>query len=128
MPARVPADALKTLADAYFSAAVMNTGLYNQLGTLFLALRDRSISAIALKGAHLAELVYTNIALRPMSDADILIHLEDLDAVICCLEELGYKRSPGTLDPAYYRRTHFHISMTSTGAPQIILEVHWGLT
>jgi len=49
----------------YYRSAARNMRLYRELGKVLSALNSQGISVILLKGAHLAESVYKNLALRP---------------------------------------------------------------
>src|SRR5262245_25810774 len=69
---------LKTL---YCGNAMRNALLYKELECILSALRDAGAPVVVLKGAALAENVYRNRALRPMSDVDLLIQRNDLEAV-----------------------------------------------
>ncbi len=56
-------------------------------------LNAEEIPVILLKGAHLADLVYGNIALRPMGDIDILVRKGDLSRTGSLLIKQGYESS-----------------------------------
>jgi len=84
-------------------------------------LNSQGISVILLKGAHLAESVYKNLALRPMVDIDLLARKEDLLKVHEILLQQGYTCSEGrsfsALHLAPYKKknairieVHFHIT------------------
>jgi hypothetical protein len=89
----VPAEIKKQLQEIYYLAAVRNTSLYQHLSNLITLFNREEIPVILLKGAHLAEFVYGNLALRPMSDVDLLVRKEDLSRVIRSLMEQGYRAS-----------------------------------
>lgn len=55
------------------------------------ALRGRDIPVIALKGLHLAELVYRDISLRPMSDMDLLVPRSERRRALATLQMQGYE-------------------------------------
>jgi len=73
----VPSNVLKRLRESYLQSSARNLRLYHQLGKLLLILQREDIPVILLKGAHLAEIVYGNIAVRPMADIDLLVRQED---------------------------------------------------
>jgi hypothetical protein len=74
----VPATTLEKLHGLYLSSVASNLHLYHELSKRLQVLRDASIPVVVLKGAHLAEIVYGHIGLRPMSDVDLLLKKEDL--------------------------------------------------
>jgi putative nucleotidyltransferase-like protein len=88
--AHIPAGVLQRLQKINFHSAARNTRLYHELGKVLAAFRDDGIPVIVLKGAHLAEIVYGNIALRPMGDVDILVKRTDLLRAGEKLIEMGY--------------------------------------
>ncbi len=86
----VPAEVMERLRLLYLQSAGRATRLYHELGKVLGRLRQANIPVIALKGAHLAELVYRNTALRPMNDVDVLVHKDDLIRVEAALLGMGY--------------------------------------
>ena len=112
---------VQRLRQSYLQSASRNMRLYHKLGKVLEILRHGNIPVIVLKGAHLAELVYGNIALRPMGDVDLLVHKADLLRVEATL--LGINATP--LD--YYRligkdNHHFGYVLQDCG---LHVEVHW---
>jgi len=86
----IPANVMERLRQVYLQSAGRNTRLYHELGKVFGRLQQHGITVIALKGSHLATVVYQNIALRPMSDIDLLVKQADLLKVQDILVEQGY--------------------------------------
>ena len=86
----IPAKVMARLRHTYLQSAGRGMHLFHKLGKVLGLLRHASIPVIVLKGAHLAELVYGNIALRPMGDVDVLVHKDDLIRVDAALLEMGY--------------------------------------
>lgn len=70
--------------------ALDNLRKYGQFRRIARALRERGIPVVALKGLHLAELVYRDISLRPMSDLDILVPRPQVEQVVAILRGLDY--------------------------------------
>ncbi len=87
----IPAEVMRRLKRIYLANAMKNVKLYNELSKLLTMLQDDGISVIVLKGAAIAEAVYQNIALRPMSDIDLLVKGKDIWRVDGALLQLGYK-------------------------------------
>jgi hypothetical protein len=86
----IPANVVGRLRQGYLENAARNMLLYHRLGDVLGLLRRDNISVIVLKGAHLAELVYGNRALRFMGDVDLLVHRDDLMRVEAILLGMGY--------------------------------------
>jgi Uncharacterised nucleotidyltransferase len=74
----LPAEMSEALRRASRQAAVRNLDMYRELGMILSRLHERGIPVIVLKGAHLAAVVYDNIALRSMIDLDLLVKSDDL--------------------------------------------------
>ncbi len=92
-PVQIPSEVQMALRNSYHRTAARNMRVYQQLLRLLEAFNTESIPVILLKGAHLAELVYGNIALRPMGDIDILVKHEDLSKSGALLKKQGYEMS-----------------------------------
>ena len=119
--APIPEEVMLSLRNSYLQSAARNMKLYHELGKVLGKLRQDDIPVIALKGAHLAEIVYGNIALRPMGDVDLLVRKEDLGRVEEILLGMGYL-------PAECNRQistdncHFVYKLAGKG---LSVEVHW---
>ena len=78
------------LHESYLSNMARNLRLYHDLKQISFWLRDAGIPLIALKGAHLARDVYSNIALREMLDLDILVPRAQLVKASEVMASRGY--------------------------------------
>ncbi len=87
----LPPSAAGSLRERYYATATHNLLLGRQLASCLRALAAASVPAIVLKGAALLETVYENIALRPISDVDLLVRRADLTVARQVLERLGYQ-------------------------------------
>lgn len=85
----IPPNVMGKLRQAYLDNSARNLRLYNNICKVLKILRRDSIPVIVLKGAHLAELVYENRALRFMGDLDLLVKKDDLMRVDALLLEMG---------------------------------------
>jgi hypothetical protein len=116
---------MQRLREIYLYSAKENIRLYHELAKVLKTLQNDGIPVIALKGAHLAEIVYGNIALRPMSDVDILVGRTDLSRVMEKLLEIGYSPTSRFWIEAVCA-THHHLPpFTKPGAASI--EIHWSI-
>ncbi len=123
-----PDDLRETLRRRYVRQGVRNARLLGRLGRVLAALRAAGIDVIVLKGAHLAELVYEEVALRPMVDVDILVRNQDLGRATDVLGSLGYEATEqargaehqGAIDE------NMHVApMRRRGGPTV--EVHYAI-
>jgi len=89
----IPDNVVPGLRDICLHSIARNVRLYHGLSKVLKGLKNDGIPVIVLKGAHLAEAVYNNIALRPMTDIDLLIKKADLSRAGEKLLGLGYVQS-----------------------------------
>jgi hypothetical protein len=87
---RIPTDILLELRKRYLYNAGKNMRLYHELSKVLTVLQKEDVPVIILKGAHLAEIVYGNIALRSMSDVDLLVKRQDFARSQQSLIRAGY--------------------------------------
>jgi len=120
----IPVDVRNRLRDAYRNLATMNTSLFFDVLKVLKSLADNQLPVIALKGLSLAKNIYGDIALRPMSDIDLLVKEEDLVRAGRILLTLGYKQ----YFPAWESllKTHHHLPpFTNKNGAKI--ELHWNI-
>jgi len=77
----IPLWVMEKLEDVYYRIAYRNMRIYTLLIKILNGLNARGIEVILLKGVELAEMIYGNIALRPMYDIDLLVKKEDVSEV-----------------------------------------------
>ena len=119
----VPVAVMHQLREAYLGNAVRNTRLYYQLARLLTALQKDNIAVIVLKGAHLAETVYGNVALRPMGDLDLMVRKSDLSRTAEKLVGMGYSFNAPADMKAYCEENHHLPAFLAPGGPAV--EIHW---
>lgn len=86
----VPANALQALRNAYQKAAFRSLRIQGQIRRLVEQARDRRVPLILLKGSALSLLIYGDMALRPMSDVDVLCRPKDVPVLEDVLHAQGY--------------------------------------
>jgi hypothetical protein len=120
----IPAGIMQRLQEIYlFDSARRNVRLYHQLSKVLKMLQNDGIPVIALKGVHLAEVVYGDLALRPMDDMDLLVRTTDLSRIEAKLLEMGYV-PPENKSWYVENHRHFHYVLPNGGVP---VEVHWNI-
>ena len=97
--------------------------MYGELRNVLNAFRDKKIEVIVLKGAALAETVYPNRALRPMSDIDLLVRKEKLTEVEAKLLDMGYVLQDRAKGKEFYQEHHYHWVFSKK--PDVNIEIHW---
>jgi hypothetical protein len=123
----IPAPLTGQLEEARRATALDNLRKYGEFRRVARALGEAGIPLIALKGLHLAELVYRDISLRPMSDLDILVPRERVADCIAVLRKLdyGYDEDLGLAAEAMLD-TKCNLGLAYAEL-DIWLEVHWAL-
>lgn len=91
----VPAQALAELARAYQNGSLKNLRMHGLVLRLFAEFQARGFEVMLLKGGFLGPWLYRDLALRPMSDLDLLIHPQDRQGLWTLLHELGFQDQPG---------------------------------
>jgi hypothetical protein len=128
---RIPPSVRDFLQGAYYASLLRNEQLQDELRCVVEALRERKIETVVLKGGALAGTVYTNLALRPMIDLDILIRREDIGPVRPALERMGYR--PSAAIPARLQGFSWlyggglEFMPDSEEGHSTVLDLHWHL-
>ena len=123
----VPDQVRSRLDEIRRATALDNLRNYGQFRRIARALAEQGIPVIALKGLHLAELVYRDISLRPMSDLDILVARPQLKQAVATLHRLDFgfdEAFSGAADAMLDRKCDVELAHRNTG---VMLEVHWSL-
>jgi hypothetical protein len=119
----LPGEVISSLKEAYLNNTARNMRLYHELAKVLRTLLETNLPVIVLKGAALAETVYSNIGLRPMGDVDLLVRKEDLKNVDRVLRSMGCE-AQGQTRVVLKGFHHFHYTTPRTG---LSLEIHWDL-
>lgn len=113
--------------------AARNLYLHNLQQRLLATLAAAGVLAAPLKGTTLAELAYSDLALRTQVDIDLYVPPQQLPAALEVLAARGYQRvAPLGLRPEQLAATgdeftsECSLQSTGTGLP-VMLELHWRL-
>lgn len=90
--ALIPEEVRSRLRNAYRAQATLNTSLFLDAAKVLMSFAENHLPVIALKGLALAKSIYGDIALRPMSDIDLLLKEEDLVKAGRILLAWGYEQ------------------------------------
>jgi hypothetical protein len=126
----VPREIGDPLQEAYYQLAAANAVRFQELARVLTTLSAAGIPVLVLKGALLAETVYGNLALRPMSDLDLLIPRERIHEIPQILAPLGYRLNAGEAGYSFAYDTLFCgeiILYKETPVLPVVLDVHWHL-
>lgn len=122
----LPRYVTERLKEDYYLNAARNTLIFEELGRVLKAFKKAGLQVIALKGAALAEAVYGNLALRSMSDVDLLVKKEDLYQIDEQLKILGYfpcDRAVNDIDLSSTYLTTLDYRSSSRNSPSF--HIHW---
>ncbi len=127
--AHLPPHVRAVLQTAYYRNAARNTLLFRVVAEVLQTCHRQGIAVIVLKGGALAETVYPHRAVRPMSDIDLLVRPEALEAMDESLTVLGYGFVGRGRPKAYWRTQHYHLTFQPPPAAPLAvpIEVHWAL-
>jgi len=122
----IPSFIFIELKKDYFLNATKNTLIFEELGKVLETFRKAGLQAIVLKGAVLAEKMYGNLALRPMTDVDLLVKKEDLWRLDEQLKILGYKPSDISVEDIDFSSTYLTtLDYRSLSSNSPSFHVHW---
>lgn len=88
--ARVPVSAAERLRNAYFMIGAENIRYLACAGRVLSTCRESDIDVIPLRGIAFVESLYRNIALRPLSDVDLLVRPSAFQRLRVLLDSLRY--------------------------------------
>jgi hypothetical protein len=115
------------LSNHYHANLKRNLSLIGALREVLTAFHEEGIPCIVLKGMALAEQVYSNIALRGMSDVDVLVRKGDLFRADAGLVRWGYGSRDSTAARAIHNPAGYLASLEyrKEEASPLNLHLHW---
>ena len=125
----VPTTARRELERELYNTGACNILLYRELARVLEANKtNRATTApIVLKGGALASTLYDDIALRPMSDLDLLIRKPELPAWKDCLVRLGYRPVSPEMAKGLAEAVHYQLAYRGGLDGDVVIELHWNL-
>ena len=121
----IPQQFLKQLKEAYYRTTYLNLVLANEFKAICEAFASAHIELIPLKGISFLNNLYPDIAMRHLSDIDLLTKRECLEKAKKILENSGYVSIPTTF---HSRDRHFHaIHCKEIKSFKIVTELHWDI-
>lgn len=102
----IPPDIMEQFKTDYILQSLNSQRRYQDLGELLRVLNSQKIQVIPHKGVVLGEIVYQDIAFRPMSDFDLLIKPQDWPKITRILQDLGYSGIPKTKISSFPKEYH----------------------
>ena len=125
----MPAETYKYLQKRYNSNLMKNMSVLGELKQILGGFKDAGIPFIVLKGIALAEHLYQGIAMRGMSDIDILVKKDSLQKVDEYLSSHDYFSRDSSVARAVNNPVGYLASLDyRKGEPSSLsLHVHWHL-
>jgi hypothetical protein len=123
----LPGATLNILSNQYYNNLRRNLSITGVLKGILTLLKQSKIPCIVLKGIALAEHVYPAIAMREMSDIDILVKKMDLYTVDELLTSHGYIARDSSVSSAINNPEGYLASLEygKENDPLFNLHVHW---
>jgi len=123
----VPQGCYGDLSNQYYANLKRNLLVIGALRQVLATFQRTGIHCIILKGIALAERVYPNIAMRGMSDVDILVRKADLFNVDEQLSSLGYTSRDSSAAKAIHNPAGYLASLEyrRNELTPLNLHVHW---
>jgi hypothetical protein len=124
--AHMPPIIADLLAHAYRITWIYNRRLRGELAALLAELRSQGVDVLLVKGIALAGRYYGEIAERPISDIDLLVHPDDVDTCRQMLIRRGYTPTPG-MEKSSEWRARVNRALAYHHALGFEVEIHWAL-
>lgn len=120
LPPGAPAALRGRLQRSYYISAAFNSLLVQELTCILKAFQQAGIPVVVLKGIDLAVDLYSDPALRVMTDLDVLAPYPYVPLAVRALSRLGYQKMAEN-------HAHHHVLLHGGPQRQVPLELHWSL-
>jgi hypothetical protein len=122
----IPKYITEELKEDYYRSAIRNALIFEELKKVLGLFNQSKLQIIVMKGAALAEIIYGNLALRPMSDVDLLVKNEDLHQVDELLKKLEYSPADRSVDDVDFTSTYLTtLDYRSPAKNSPSFHIHW---
>lgn len=125
--AELPPEMAARLGASYRQNKARGIILLDEAARLSTALEERGVPCIPLKGAALAEDLYGDPTLRPMTDVDLLIPHDAIPVAREVMLAAGYEEEEGDLREDFQEEFRSEISYFRARPLPCRVEVHWSL-
>lgn len=119
----VPEELVDTLKGSYWKAGISNLRQLAELNVLLRIFRDGQVDAVPLKGVFDCEVVFSDLAVYPSNDIDILVPVEKLDAAASLLQAHEYAPVESIAESDLLA-SHYHLIYRKD---LFGIELHWNL-
>jgi len=122
----IPQEVVQSLEHTVFEVRSHNILLLDRLGKLARCLEEARVPFLVLKGLALQQLLYSDPAVRPSSDLDLLVRRGDLRRALHALGQAGY-RVPEGGERRFWEDWYHHIQLSVGRGMAVGIEIHWDL-
>jgi hypothetical protein len=123
----LPPEMAQILARSHAQNKARAIILLDEASRLMSAFEERAIPCVPLKGAALAEDLYGDPTLRPMTDVDLLVPHDALAAAREIMVAAGYEEEEGDLREDFQEEFRSEISYFRARPLPARVEIHWSL-
>lgn len=124
---KAPEAVSQKLSLEYYKSAAFNQMILEEMGKVVQTLTEANVSVGVLKGAALAITIYPDPALRPMTDLDLLVKIEDFEKAKGLILSMGYHETIPEITKGFNRFAGYHSQLNKSDNPSIKIELHWSL-
>jgi hypothetical protein len=124
----IPQDVAKILEATFYFSLKRVLRFEQEFLDLYSTFEKNGITFLPFKGMALLEDLYTQYAVRPSADIDVLVQEEDVDAAISLLENSGFDKELEGLKESYWRK-QYHMVFIKRRVERlpVLVELHWDL-
>lgn len=120
----IPAEAADQLKASYLANVARNLFFQAELRRALVALREQGVAVVLLKGAALANIVYGDSGLRPMSDLDLLVPEAQVYLAQGIVQGLGYCPVGSPEEQDNTEKHHRHLPGLARQGTPVLFEIH----
>ena len=122
----IPVETCKRFQENFYRNAIRNSMLLEEIDKLAEIINDK---VVLLKGADLMQSLYPNIAIRKMSDIDILVEKEHINSNYKQLESIGIFKSEKktTKSSAHSKLSKYPEHLPGLYNNKCRIEIHWNI-
>jgi hypothetical protein len=115
------------LQKAYEHNRVRNIYIFSELKTILSRYKVVGIPNILLKGVALSNEIYSGVALRPLTDMDLLVHPGETESALEELKILGYESLMPERGGNSSLLFENEVLLAKPGPIRTVIEIHWSL-
>ena len=112
------------LRRAALLVAADNAYMEGELERIVGAFNEADIPVMVLKGVALNHTLYDRLDMRPMSDVDLLVHPNDVDAATQVLEQTGCRRGLSLIRDDFFPRYYYETEWLTGSAQPVRIDLH----